>query len=405
MKKNIYNILFFILITFLFIVLSNGFAYEEWTPWWGRRYYLISIGFVVVLSILKIKKFKQINTELHNEIKALIVIPFLSIITTVLYYGESVSGVIETLSMYFLFLLFYIFKIYKIKETTLVNVLVLLSFFIFFIQVYQQFYPELAIFGTPNRYSILADETNYRAVEIRNDLYRYRIGMYGVSGFSVMFFWEKLIKSRGITSFLFFVITLSSLYLYLSRQVIFASLITLLLTSLIIGGSNNKKFWSAIIIILSVSLIYNYADVLFGNLVKMSIQESKESNIRILASGFFMEKTFVSPLTFLFGNGYPSIIIMWKIMFGFYTNDVGIIGQFFHYGILWILLYIRILYILLIKYKHLVPFYIQLIAINTIIQSFMIFPYNNAMNIILWAIILYIAEIHIQNSSNIIIKN
>lgn len=144
-------------------------------------------------------------------------------------------------------------------------------------------------------------------------------------------------------------------------------------------------------------MLYLGFDVLFGEYVQeASSQIRNDENVRIYTYPFFIDKIFENPLTFFFGSGHPEVAGRWAQFYHFYASDIGIVGAWFTYGFFWVVIYFVQLYIILYKYRHVVPTYLKLYVISSLITSPMIFAYRNPIENIVWAILLYQAAMSIK---------
>lgn len=78
-------------------------------------------------------------------------------------------------------------------------------------------------------------------------------------------------------------------------------------------------------------------------------------------------------------------------------RDIGIIGEMYHYGFLWVLMYGYMLYLILWKYRKLLPIYIKMYVFGTSVNSLFIFPYRMGMEFMIWSSVLYIASLYITH--------
>lgn len=82
-----------------------------------------------------------------------------------------------------------------------------------------------------------------------------------------------------------------------------------------------------------------------------------------------------------------------------YPSDIGIVGQWFYYGVIWVLTYVVLLYKLLVKYNRVLPLYIKLFVFGAFVNCIMIMPYYNNFCYLIWAEVLYICDLYITKSN------
>jgi hypothetical protein len=90
--------------------------------------------------------------------------------------------------------------------------------------------------------------------------------------------------------------------------------------------------------------------IVFKNIFVSLIEATEETrrtgmeNIRIRAAIFYLTHMFPNGLSYIFGNGvasgqseYAGRIFMYSSKFGFYLSDIGIIGNYITYGVLFVI--------------------------------------------------------------------
>lgn len=190
--------------------------------------------------------------------------------------------------------------------------------------------------------------------------------------------------------------------LTLTRQIIAACLIVIFCSFLI--GKKVKITTIILIIFLLVGLYYSY-DFLFSSFTAQTKEENTENNIRLLAATYYWNESIRTPWTFLFGYGLPATkgiyldyILQIRNLYKFYTTDVGFVGQIYERGILYVIACYILMYRLFVQLKNKIPEYIRLFVLFTGIMSPLIFPYIETTQFIIWGMLLYICDFHINNS-------
>lgn len=388
--------LLIILLSYLFIS-TEFFQYSRINHTLiGRVQLLVSIVLILFCYFHKNRVKITENKPFGRLIKYFYVVPLLSILGILTLYGEGIEWELR-FSLLMSSISFYaVFTMFHVDEKCIVRSLVIFALIGFCIQVFQQFYPENALFG------ISSDDTLFHGdiAEKRNNLYRFRIGSSFITLFALYYYWEKWLIKKSIKNSILLVSFLVSIYLYLTRQTIFATVVTLVLSSLFLQprvGRKNKVMIIASVVLL-VGVIYYYSDTLFGALVNQTQQESMEDNIRTVCLAFYWDKVTDNPISFLFGSGFPSVLSIWKSN-GLYPSDIGFVGEWFHHGIFQILLYFYFLYLSLIKYRKVIPNYILMFIFGTACTSPMIFPYMNSTGYLILGIVLYISDLYIEKDN------
>lgn len=273
---------------------------------------------------------------------------------------------------------------------------------IFWLQFSQQFDPDNALFGVKRDFTEDVETlsiTDY--IEVRNGLYRFRIYSVMFTIVALCFSWQQLLKKKSIKNILFFTIFAASIYLTLTRQQMFAAIFMCVFSVFLMGNSKiTTKFKYLIPILMFLAIVYSFRDALFGTLLEQTQDqtEAAETDIRTLAFAYYWNEIISHPLTFLFGAGVDSSAAAIGSASHMYWVDIGLIGQWFAWGIGAILSYIILLYQLLIKKATEIPPYVKFFAFMTLVTSILIFPYIRPMEFFVWSSLLYICDLHINKS-------
>lgn len=385
---------------FLFAIYTlKCFQYVNWNPTYAgwASYFIFGSLFIYVCNHHKVLH-RQIS-PISKLIPWLMGLPMLCLIQRVLVQGVPLYEEKALIFSVLAFSIFYYYQIKQISEQSIIKLITLIGLCIFVIQVYQQIFPEKAMFGvnatSDNSYAY------YGIAEIRNGLYRFRIGGSFFVLFCLYYYWTRFCERTSLKNFLFFIIFFTSMYLFLTRQIMFASIVTLACSFLFIKNVR-LKIWISILFCIVGGLLIVYSDLLFGELFNQTKNDVNEDNIRVLAFTFLGDRIIDTFITFLFGNGYPSeLLTKWADVLHIFPSDVGIIGAMYHHGFLWIVYYFYILYLLLIRYRHKLPLYIKLFVFGTSINSILVFPYRSTNEYFLWATILYLCSLYIHGKSQI----
>lgn len=387
---------FGLLLTFIFFS-SDGFNKVGWDGNFGRHVMIFFYLLIILVSFMQRKKNVNMSMPMKKYIIALTVIPFFCMITR-LYEGDMSYDTITPYMASTTFLVYFILHEYNVSEAVLISSIVKIALIIFLIQIVQQFMPSSAIFGVsdPNSYFY-----NGEMAEVRNGLYRYRIVCFIVSLLALYYSWQKINERKNLRNLSLFVALACSVYLYLTRQLMFASIVAIACSFIFIKKSKGK-----LLLFISVAIflfiIYSYSDVLFGELLTQTKDEKTSDNIRMLSLAFYWDKIVSNPLSFFLGNGIHPQLQYWGRMYYFWPTDIGIFGAWFFYGIFEIVVYVLLVWNILIRKGTHIPLYLKLFVFGTFINCFMIFPYLKAYEYVVWALILYICDLHIINNKKLI---
>lgn len=383
-KLNIIFVVFIILFT------TKFFNYSNWNPTYAGWCSYFIYGYLALSIFNKRAYLENISSPISKWVKWSIGLHLPCLVTMMIIYGQFPFAEKSMVFQLMLFLFYYYYYINHIPESVIIKIFTGISLIIFIIQVVQQIFPGMAVFGVFTQESH-GGET---FAEIRNGLFRYRLSGSLFVLFCLYYYWAKLLDKISIKNVIIFLIFFISMYLFLTRQIMFATIATLALSSFFVTNKKSRFIFIAITAIF-VGLIFIYSDVLFGELINKTQDEFSDENIRIVAFVEYWERITANPLVFLFGNGHPPEFYYLQDEFGLFTSDIGFVGELYHYGVLWIFFYFYALYCIIIKYRKLVPLYIRLFLFGTAINSIMIFPCRFPYEFFLWASVLYICSLHV----------
>lgn len=390
-----------IFILFLIFFYTNFFAYSHWnnTIAGQSSYFII---FYLIFYIIRNKKLICKKQLLFSSyVKYLILIPIISLFSSYFIYEQSPIDSMKALSPHFLWLFYYYCHIKELKEQDIIKVFLIVSIFILGIQIIQQFITP--IFG------ISYDKTGNIYIDIRNGIQRYRVSFYGLFTFLILYYyWELIRQKRKVIYLCIFTLMIVSIYLTLTRQLIFALIIILLISTIFNSGTKYQKITSLSMLLGFIIISYFYSDSLFGSFIDMTIEQSGNEDIRILAAEYYTQKLIDNPITFLIGNGtpagnsaYANLTIYEQQELGFHTSDVGIIGVTYKYGIFYAAIFYLIIYKIYYKHRKKIPSYLLMYGGTFLITSIMIYPIYSNISYIVWSCIFYITDKKLQKNERI----
>lgn len=389
---------FIFLIVFMAFVVTRLFSIQD-LPLWGKYvYHLVPMGLGVWFICHSTK-----NSQCHFRVEVLLLmwLPWLSSINTLIHYNQSLLDSAYVMKDNFLWVPYFIFHRYRVSEGTVLRAIFLLAFFVAMAQIIQQITYPHAVFGVFN------DETLGARIEIadkRNGLWRFRMpdnGYFGCVGLFALWCWlrDKMDKKMLILA----AILLVSVYLTLTRQVI-AACILAIFCSYIIGG----RRLNAMAIILGLLVIvglYIFWNVLFSELGEQTVDEANDDYIRVWAARYFFNESLKDPFLLLFGYGLPGTegeyakhMNIVEQVYAYWPNDVGFIGKTYEYGLIYVIVCYRMFYRMFFTLKKVTPMYIRMFVIFAVAMSPMIFPMYRMTYWLVWTMLLYVCDLHINRS-------
>lgn len=389
-QKNIgkLNIIF---VVFIIVFTTKFFNYSNWNPTLAGWCSYFVYGYIALVVYNNRDIVLRIKSPVSKWIKYYIGLHLLCLIPMFVIYGQSPIEERQMIFSLLIFLFFYYYYLNRISEITIIQIFTGAGLFIFVVQVFQQVFPANAVFGV---YDLDSNSSSKVLAEVRNGLYRYRLdGVFFVL-FCLYYYWSKLLNRVTIRNVLMFLIFFASMYLFLTRQLMFATMLTLALSSFLVTNKRRRNI-ILMITVLFIGIVFVYSDVLFGDLIDMTQEQMSGKDIRIMALSAYWKKIISNPLTFFLGNGHPPEFHYFQEELRLFTSDVGFVGEMYHYGVLWVLFYFYTLYYIIVKCRKAIPLYIRLFVFGTAINSIMIFPCRYPYEFFMWISVLYISSLHI----------
>lgn len=399
MKKDIVSCL---ILTFVLVWGCQLFAYENWNYTIGG--YVAWIIFLIIVLLIY-----QNFSKISRELMPLWFIPVLLFVLRVpsaiagnLVYGTSLFADKTFWISGSSFLLFFMFYANKTGEKTLMKVFYAISFLILFIQVFQVIFPGYAVFGVYSYEDVLKNALNVNSTsdvaEVRNGIHRYRLECYFITLLTLFHSAQTTFKDLNLKNSICTILLLVSAYLYLTRQIMLVSVFGVFVCFILSNFRLRSGKFSLWIFVTTILLILFFCrNILFEELWEQTIDEADSSNVRVAAAAFFGLKLFDNPIGFFFGYGYPAELENWGFFYRFFTSDVGFIGEAFHCGVVWIVMYFFTLG-LIIRYRRYIPPYILSYFFSTVLISVFIFPYRSMYEYAVWTVGIFISSIYIRHA-------
>lgn len=391
-----------IILLIAYIVLeTSGFENIYWNPTYGG--WVGNVVKICLMGYLILSRPKGSQYHFRSLVLLLIWVPFLSIVNSWMIYSQSPSRSMLLMASQSTWVIYFLLHKYNIQERTILRVFFYLALFLIAIQIIQQFTYPNAPFGTMSK-SVMIEKHAMEAAEQRNGLWRFRMhqnGYYTAPILFAMWLWYR--KKANLKLAVFVALFLASIYLTLTRQVMFACILTIFCSTFM--GQKRVNFTALFLGLIFIGGLYAYYDVLFSSLAEQTKEDSNEDNVRLLAASVLWDESTRNPLTFLFGYGLPDSSSQYGIhverlqrLFGIFTSDVGFIGQIFERGAIYVCICYCMLIRLFFKLKKSIPTYIRMFVMFAGVMSVMIFPCIYPPQNIVWVMLLYVCDLHINQS-------
>lgn len=380
---------YFIIISI--VLFSHFLSYSFWEQTIGPRILWLFSAFVFIGFIIKYKAYFKLKDSNHDIVMGMVCLPIISALLNLLIKGYPIDNFRTNFLISIASMTYIIICNLKISERQIINSLTIMGLITLFLQIIQQFVPSFVLFGLIDGFEFGEEYAQ------RNSIFRFYIGSSFISIICMYYYWSNLILQKfRLINLVLFICFCSSMYLYVTRQLMLASALTFLISVFFIKNRKIKRRCFGLIAILLAIILYNY-DSLFGEFVDSYKSNTYTTDIRIKAISFTLEKILDNPLGLFIGNGHTAEELRWASR-GVYLSDIGLVGECYLYGIIWVLVYFVTLYKYVIKHGNTIPLYIRLYFIGTFICSIMIFPYRNSIETAIWIYALYIAGQYVVNS-------
>lgn len=370
----------FIIVSFLLFT-TQGLKFILWNTYVEEYVYYAVCLFILVFSLFC--SFGRIKPHGYNYkyVKLVLIILVLSEISKTIYIGGvRPKSTLMLLSMVAGFSTYFVLKKYRISEIAITRAMFLVGLITLIIQIYQYINPRLALFGIQE----LGEENT-----LRYGINRTMPGCLFVTMYCLYYSWVKILKKFNLFFVIVFCLSLVSLYLYLTRQFLVAAGLTLMYP--LISVKNNKV---KVVLVTGFifSVLWIYSDLLFGNIISYSQDDSSSWNMRMEEIAYFLDFFIRKPFYMLFGYGcYNDDYGKWIDNYKYYLVDVGFIGEMVKFGVFYI-----VIYFMLVK-KYLInkstSLFVKLFILSSFVHCLFIFPYRYIYECFIWVAVLYINEL------------
>jgi hypothetical protein len=288
---------------------------------------------VLAYSFYGGEKELRIKKNYNVELVLLIVAVFLSVPMASIFHGQSFPITLFGMKFTYYLFLYYVLHFFKINTRELKNFIIALGVIWVVIYIIQwTIYPSL----------ILNSRVDFQRGTIR-------IFFPGSIFATIAFFLllqeslTKRIKFLNLLYLLSYFITVS--ILQGTRQSLVVLVFFTGLFLLLNREIKSKWFIILLSMVLGVSLFFFFYDI-FMEMLNVTEKQmgNQQDPVRVRSARFFTGDFMQHPLTYFFGNGadhgsskYGMKIIYYKLSYGFYQSDIGIIGHYSKFGVLYVL--------------------------------------------------------------------
>ena len=383
----------------LVVFLGNGLNLVGWGFIVQIRYYLLLAACSWVIGAYCFLKLRKEHILFKYYSLFLCLWPFVPVIVSVLGNGDIGAELRAIPTWVFVANFFFVFHYCRFTEKRVLCILLIVALVTVAIQIAQQFDPLFAVFGgSPDDTSEIIVPTDQR-----NGLARYFVGCYQVQMFVLCFVWSKMLQTFRGRWMLLSVLMLVSIYLYLTRQILLSTLMTIALSFLWVKG-RTVRILAAILLCLCIVLLAIFWEDLFGDMIKESMDDTWSQAIRFEFIGFLMEYNLTDPLGVLLGHGYSYPLLEDWLLLQYHPSDIGFFGESIYFGWLWALSYLYVAFRILVTYRNRIPIYLRLYVVCSGLISFFIFPYRNRIELYNWVSVIYLVSLYVGKSNVVMNK-
>jgi len=359
----------------------------------------LGIGLILVFIIIYLvySKVKVVKTHFTFPIILVFVAVLISMIGSYTYQNQSfLISAYSQRAIYF-YLIYFLLHLMKVDGEFIVRSIVI--FAVAYLAVY---YLQTILYPI--------EITSTKMFTDRGTL---RIFLAG-SGYLVItyFIWLYLTFRSFKIRYLTFLLLSMGVFVLLGTRQVLASI--LLLTILFIIQSKVVKAKLLLFLLIGIALIPIY--FLFQNIILSMFEVTREQTqnleggIRLEGAKFFLTRFFPTDLSYFTGNGAPGSSIYglrlarYSEEYGYYLSDIGLIGEYVKYGILYV---IAVLIILINVFRRKIPENLMFIKYNflgvvlTLVTGGGVFGSSGA-NIVLICFLLYLLDLHIDGNDSYI---
>jgi len=391
MTRYLHYIFSFGIVFLSLLLYTHYFKFILWQETSGPKFLWFFLAFCLFLTIVLFRRIKGHDFN-RTVIVGLLMLLLFSETVKLLQTQQPIDTVRISVLMFLATMQYFLLKEIRITERQVLWSFTMFGLISFSLQLYQQMPDTIPLFGIINN-----DESSIGTV--RNDIYKFTIGSYFVSIICLYYWWTELCKKFSLVRCILFCCFLVSMYLYLVRQIMAVSLLTLALSLFLIPDKRARRLMFVFIVFAGVILIALY-DLIFAALVENYQNDTWTTDIRFKCIDFVIGQIFDNPIQALIGHGHDIVERQWTRM-NYYISDIGFIGECFYYGVAWLVIYFSTVFLYVVKYRNKIPLYIRLYMIGTLMNSIFIFPYRTNEEMFIWICLLYIAHLYVDNKKGV----
>jgi hypothetical protein len=221
------------------------------------------------------------------------------------------------------------------------------------------------------------------------------------AGFIYFYYLDKFLKSNQIKYILFCILFLLIAVLQGTRSSI-ATQIFGTVVFIVFSTQVRSKLRNLIIMSTAAFLIFFLFQDIFMNLVEVTEEQASQQkeDIRISAAKFYLTDFYPNKINYIIGNGvghmmssYGMRVAYYKSTLGYYQSDIGLIGDYTKFGILFVIgvfLTLWKMFTIQIQKKYVfIKYWVVILVVSLVFGS----PFGRPSTIVVILAALYILDV------------
>ena len=353
-----------LIIILLILLYIKFFSYTGFdNVLWGRISRILALALSIILLF---QSAYRPRTFVDKTVIMLMLVPWLSLIPAYVLHGQGFMDTTMVTMQNLTYSMYFLFSRPGYRKVNLEKILLIFGIAYCSIYIIQQFtYPTLIFsnseFGDTSRGSNV------------------RISLFGGEFCIILLFmaYSKVISQHKIIKpLVVFIIAIFTVYLMSVRQIYFTVAISLFLGLFL---SKKIKFYQFSIVAIFAAIVYYNFDSWFGAFVEMSGKDDWSYEARSMSWAFYgITYNGGKILAILLGNGDPqtgtayaneisSFQSMYGENIGLWREDIGIVGVYSVYGLVYVAVIAYFFYHVFKERKH-IDLYLKLFALYMLME-------------------------------------
>lgn len=406
LNKKHHCLAFMVMFISVVLLLTKGLKFSGWFLMPKLALLRYSVLFMSPIFMVSIYQKVMCRSVIHNKgmfLYFIYICLFTFLLRNLFYESGMGYGLERNVFVAFVFCSYFILHYLMVPEGLLIKSLTVIGLMVLLIQIYQNLHPEQALFSmyTEEMRQEMGLSADY-VTGMRNGIYRFLPISQHFPLFLFCYYLSKFFTKYKFVYLLLTCAFAASIYLTLTRMFMICGGICFVFMYLSIDKGKMSNVSKILTIILICILMFFYWGVLFSDLFSSTESDiDYSSKVRMECYPFLLGQSVSNPLLFIIGHGYPDILWQWGGKLGYWYNDIGVFGQIFPYGIIWFVVYIRMVYWVLIKQRKRIPVYIRSYIFGLFCICMVMTTYATLDTVLLFCILMYISDLYINRENNI----